>query len=613
MSKGKKIGIASEVHNQSRIANFAFRCVPRVKNFNFHRYQSSLLLMMPTLCLFIVNGQRSLASNNPHPVPELNSHQYLPTTTIVQAADATPPEPESQTQSPPATETPILPEKFYVRQIQVVGSTVFNQNDFAPIVKPFEARELTVEEMRKAADAVTQLYLNENYLNSRAIPITPQPGTTDGVLVLQVIEGRLAEIDIQGAERVNPAYIRSRIQLGAGVPLNGINLEEQLRLLRLDPLFTNVEASLRPTGKVGESLLIVRVQEAQNFTSNFLIDNYSPPSVGGERFGVELAYRNLTGFGDLFTGSYYRTFTGGSEVWDFSYQMPVNAMNGTVQVRVSPSSSNITESPFRELNIQGEQDLYEINYRQPLWRTTREEFALSLGFTYQDGQSFLFFGNPPVRVGIGPGNNGVSRTSVIKFAQDYVKRDLQGAWFLRSQFNLGVGLFDATINQDPIPDSRFFSWLGQIQRSQQLNNDNLLLIQADWQLTPNSLLPSQQFVIGGGQSIRGYRQNIRAGDNGFRLGVENRIVVQRNEAGLPTMQLAPFFDLGVVWNQADNPNKLPEQTFLAGAGLGLLWNQALGIERLSMRLDYAIPFVDLQGRGNNIQDEGFYFSLRYQP
>ncbi|BCL35129.1 hypothetical protein NSMS1_15760 [Nostoc sp. MS1] len=561
----------------------------------------SILLILSIACLLVDNGQRSLAD-------EVTSSSE---SVIVQSAETTPPQPESN-QQPATADTTTFPEKLYVKEIRVIDSTVFGQSDFAPVVKPFEGRELTAEEVRKAADAVTQLYLNQNYLNSRAVPVTPQPGATDGVLVIRVIEGRLADIDIEGTQHVNPAYIRSRIRLGASVPLNAVKLEEQLRLLRLDPLFTNVEASLRPTGQVGQSLLIVRVQEAKNFTSNFLIDNYSPPSVGGERFGVELGYRNLTGFGDLLTGAYYRTFTGGFEAFDFGYQIPVNAMNGTVQLRVSPSSSKITEAPFKDLGIQGEQDIYEINYRQPLWRSPREEFALSLGFTYQDGQTFLF-DRLPTPFGIGPDQNGVSRTSVIKFGQDYVSRSSQGAWFLRSQFNFGVGLFNATSNPDPIPDSHFFSWQGQIQRSQQLSNNNLLIIQGDVQLTPNSLLPSQQFVIGGGQSVRGYRQNIRFGDNGVRLSVEDRIIVQRNVAGLPTIQLAPFFDMGVVWNQGDNPNKLPDQTFLAGAGLGMLWDNALGIDRLALRLDYAVPFVDLQDRGNNVQDEGFYFSLRYRP
>ncbi|BAT52095.1 polypeptide-transport-associated domain-containing protein [Nostoc sp. NIES-3756] len=583
-----------------KLGNFAANRLLGGKMENFYTNQL-ILLILSTVCLLVANGQRSLAN-------DMTSSAV--TSVIVQSPETAPSQPEYNQQ--PAADTATFPEKLYVREIRVINSTVFGQSDFAPVVKAFEGREITAEEARKAADAVTQLYLNQNYLNSRAIPVTPQAGATDGVLVIRVIEGRLADIDIEGTQRVNPAYIRSRIRLGASVPLNAVKLEEQLRLLRLDPLFTNVEASLRPTGQVGQSLLIVRVQEAKNFTSNFLIDNYSPPSVGGERFGVELGYRNLTGFGDLLTGAYYRTFTGGFEAFDFRYQIPVNAMNGTVQLRVSPSNSEITESPFKDLGIKGEQDLYEINYRQPLWRSPREEFALSLGFTYQDGQTFLF-DRLPTPFGIGPDENGVSRTSVIKFGQDYISRSPQGAWFLRSQFNFGVGLFNATSNPDPIPDSHFFSWLGQIQRSQQLSNDNLLIIQADVQLTPNSLLPSQQFVIGGGQSVRGYRQNIRFGDNGVRLAVEDRIVVQRDVAGLPTIQLAPFFDMGVVWNQGDNPNKLPDQTFLAGAGLGMLWDNALGIDRLSLRLDYAIPFVDLQDRGNNVQDEGFYFSLRYQP
>ncbi|NKB18869.1 MAG: ShlB/FhaC/HecB family hemolysin secretion/activation protein [Pseudanabaena sp. CRU_2_10] len=536
---------------------------------------------------------------------QLNTTEAL----IVQTPETNP----SQPSPTPTGETPsVTPKRIYVRKIQVVDSTVFNEQQLHQLVQPFEGRELTLEEITKVADAITQLYLNNNYINSRAIPVTPQPGSTDGVVVIRVIEGRIAEIDVQGTRRLNPSYVRSRIRLGAGIPLNTLKLEEQLKLLRLDPLFKNVEASLRPTGKVGQSILIVRIEEANPISSSFSIDNYSPPSIGSERFGIELRDRNITGNGDELAGSWYRTLTGGSDVFDFSYQIPINPMNGKIRLRFAPNRNEITQSPFDQFGIKANQDVYDISYRQPLMRSPREEFALSLGFTYQDGQTFLF-DQLPTPFGIGPDINGVSRTSVFKFSQDYVRRDSQGAWYLQSQFSLGTGLFDATINKDPIPDARFFSWLGLIQRVQQLNEDNLLLIQAELQLTPDSLLPSQQFVIGGGQSVRGYRQNARSGDNGFRVAIEDRITVERNEAGLPKIELAPFLDLGAVWNQSDNPNKQPNQTFLASAGLGLLWNQALGIDRMTMRLDYGIPFVELSDRGNNAQDDGFYFSIRYQP
>jgi len=520
-------------------------------------------------------------------------------------------EPNSQSSSS-KPETPAgLPERMRVRKINVIGSTVFSQAELNQVVQPFEGRDLTREETIQVADAVTKLYLEKHYINSRAIPETQQLNATDSVLVIRVIEGRLAEIEIQGTRRLNPSYIRNRIKLGASIPINTNKLEEQLKLLRLDPLFQNVEASLRPTGKVGQSILIVRVIEANPFTSSLSVDNYSPPSVGSERLGISLSDRNLTGMGDQLAASYYRSTTGGSDVFDFSYQVPVNSMNGTIQIRAAPNRNNITQPPFNKLGIQGSQDLYEINYRQPLMRSPKEEFATSLGFTYQDGQTFSF-DQLPTPFGIGPDKNGVSRTSVIKFSQDYVKRNPQGAWFLRSQFNFGTGLFNATVNNAPIPDGHFFSWLGQVQRVQQLSKDHLLLVQADLQLTPDSLLPSEQFIIGGGQSVRGYRQNARYGDNGFRLAIEDRITVQHNESGASTIELVPFLDLGSVWNQSDNPNKQPNQTLLASAGLGLIWNQALGIPHLNLRLDYGIPFINLKDRGNNLQDDGFYFSVNYQ-
>ncbi|MEH2180711.1 ShlB/FhaC/HecB family hemolysin secretion/activation protein [Nostoc sp.] len=545
------------------------------------------LLILPAVWIVTANGLRATANIfTPDSVPNCSYSKA--------------------TNSPPE-----IPQRIRVRKIQVVCSTVFNESDFNPVVKPFEERDLTLEEIRQAADAVTQLYLNKGYINSRAIPDTQQSITADGVVVIRVLEGRLTEINIEGTRRLK-SYIRSRIQLGAGIPLNTGKLEEQLKLLRLDPLFKNVEARLRPTGNVGQSILVVRVEEANPLTGSLGVDNYSPPSIGAERLGVELRDRNLIGMGDELAGSYYHTLSGGSDVFDFSYQVPVNAMNGKVQIRAAFYRNEITEPPFDAFGIKANQDLYEINYRQPLIRSPKEEFALSLGFTYQDGQTFLF-DNLATPFGIGPDVNGVSRTSIIKFGQDYIRREPQGAWFLRSQFNFGVDILDATINNDPIPDGRFFSWLGQVQRVQQLSNNHLLLIQADLQLTPDSLLPSQQFVIGGGQSVRGYRQNIRSGDNGFRVAIEDRFTVQRNESGLSTIQLAPFLDMGAVWNQSDNPNPLPNQTFLVGAGLGLLWNQAMGIDNLFLRLDYGFPFIDLSDRGNNAQDDGFYFSLRYQP
>jgi hemolysin activation/secretion protein len=54
---------------------------------------------------------------------------------------------------------------------------------------------------------------------------------------------------------------------------------------------------------------------------------------------------------------------------------------------------------------------------------------------------------------------------------------------------------------------------------------------------------------------------------------------------------------------------LPSQNFLAGGGLGILFEP---IKRLNLRLDYALPFVNLSDRGSNLQESSLYFSIGYQ-
>ncbi|MGL5060710.1 MAG: ShlB/FhaC/HecB family hemolysin secretion/activation protein [Microcoleus sp.] len=500
--------------------------------------------------------------------------------------------------------------------VKITGVTAFSQAqidaEIRAIVQQFIDREITYDEfiifLKEVANKITLLYRNRGYIYAETAPKSSI--IADGNFVeINVTEGSVSEILIQGRDRLNLSYLCSRIAAGVGSPFSTVELEEKLRLLRLDPLLESVHATLQ-FGIGNQNKLTVSVKEAKSFAASASFDNYFPPSVGSERVGINLRYQNLTGIGDEIVGSYYRTTSGGAEVFDLNYRLPVNQNNGTLQARVAFGQNTITQSDFDELGIRGDTELYQMIYRQPIARSTDREFAVIGGFTHQDGQTFIF-DRTPIPFGIGPDENGVSRTSVILFGQDYISRSESGSWSVRSQFNFGTGLFDATTNNPPIPDGHFFKWNGQIQRVQQLDRNNLLILQTDLQLTPNSLLPSQQFVIGGVQSVRGYRQNARAGDNGFRLSAENRISVRRNAAGTPTMQLAPFIELGTVWNSDNNPNQLPKQTFLIGSGVGIIWQPFLGIDGLSARLDWGMPLMNLRDRGSNLQEQSLYFGIGY--
>ena len=568
---------------------------------------NTLIPSQPSYSQNTQNSPRPL--ENPRPDPNRDRFlQPLPQPT----------KPENPREKELERPTPLLPlpkdpdEQITVQKVLVSGSTILTPQEINTLVEPLEGRLVTVLKLRQIADKITEIYLDRGYVTSRAI--LPSQNIGDGIVEIKVIEGILGEIQIEGTKRLHNSYIESRIRLGERKPLDSARLEKKLRLLRGNPLFENLEASLRQSEIDGESILIIRVTEKKPLELSMNVDNYSSPSVGSERTGWTALHRNLTGRGDLFVASYNTTrlFDDESDVFDFIYNLPINAMNGTLQARVAPNSNRIGQEFLKDFKITGTTDVYEFSYRQPILRNPQQEFALSLGLSYQRTKNFLDdelfnFADPK-----NTEDDGINSTTVIRLGQDYVRRDSLGAWALRSQFNIGTGLFDATVRKDPQPDGHFLSWLGQVQRVQRLSNNHLLIVQGDLQLSSTGMLPYQQFIIGGGLSLRGYAQNVRSGDSGFRFSIEDRITVYRDEFGMPLIQFTPFIDIGAVWNDGSNPNNesLPDERFLAGAGIGLIWQI---LPQVDLRLDYGLPLIHLDDRRNNAQDSGFYFSVIVRP
>lgn len=511
-------------------------------------------------------------------------------------------------------------QTFFVNKIEVINSKIYTEKDFNSIIQPLEKRDVTLTELQQAAEQITKLYVDNGYISSRAI-LTPQ-NIENGIVKIEVIEGSIANIIVEGNKRLNSDYISSRLELGTSTPVNANKIEEQLQLLRANNLIKSIEASLQPAEGKGQSILVVKVEEADPFKFGVHFDNYGIVSTGSETTGIFLGYGNVFGIGDNIGVNFDTSTTWGRKIVDVDYNIPVNAMDGSINLRTTFQRNDITELEFDNLNLANNSDFYQITYRQPLIKTISEEFALSLSFNYQYNQR-LQDGEPNPIFLLGDNENGVNTLSVIRFAQDYISRDLNGVWGLRSQFNFGVNWFGATQNSDvfipqlgtiSIPDSSFFSWQGQVQRLQRISEDNLLIIQGEMQFTPDSLLSSEQFVIGGGRSVRGYRTNIRSGDNGIRFSIEDRITLARNDEGLRLFTVAPFFDMGYVWYEENNPLNNPilnpglDTRFLAGLGLGLISEPLQG---LTIRIDYAPPMVNVFGKGDNLQDSGFYFSINY--
>lgn len=502
--------------------------------------------------------------------------------------------------SSPIPETfniPKIETSFFVRQIDVLGSTVL-ESEIAALVQSYENREVSFRELIELRSAITQLYLENGYITSGAFLLNNQD-LNDGQIQIQIVEGQLENIEVIGLKRLRSSYVRDRILLAAKPPLNQKRLEEALKLLQLDPLIETINAELTAGSSPGQNILLVDVKQAPAFQSSVAFDNYRAPSVGTLQGSLEVEHGNVLGFGDRFRGKY--SITEGLNTYDVGYTLPINVRNGTVDVRFSNSDSEIIDEAFRDLGIRSNAQTLSFNLRQPIIRKPEEEFALGLSFDLRRSQTFLF-DDLPFSFSPGP-NEGESQVRALRFSQNWTNRKPRRIIAARSQFSFGLDILNATSN-DTGPSAEFFSWLGQFQVVQQLSSRNLMVAQVSAQFSPDSLLPLEKFSIGGIDTVRGYAQNQLLADSGILGSIEFILPLTSN---IDRLQLTPFIEVGTVWNNAE-PN--PSPSLLASIGLGTRWQIYKG---LNARLDFGLPLIGIENQGNSLQEAGVYFSLRYTP
>ncbi|BCA53116.1 putative Surface antigen [Nitrospira sp. KM1] len=519
---------------------------------------------------------------------------------------------------PPESEIPQRPGtvQVFVRDIWIVGNTVFSEAEINEVTNPYKNRMLFTEDLERLRLALTLLYVNKGYITSGAI--IPDQDVVAGVVTVHIVEGTLSGINVEGNRWFRSSYIRDRISLGERTPVSLGPLQEQLQLLQQDRRIERVNAELRPGDKQGESVLNVKVSDNQPFHARLEVNNYQTPLVGEIKGIGTLTHDNLTGHGDPVSISYGQS-SGAFPIVFGSYELPFTKYGTSFSPYYRRYDFKLIEQPFRPLDIHTNTEIIGMTLRQPIYQTVTDEVALSITGEHLYTQSFLFYGTPDqMTLNIFPGfQNGAATVSALRLAQEWTHRTIDTVLAMRSRFSVGLNVLGATINSNPdTPDGQFFSWLGQVQAIKQFSEKLLgmqLLGRMDLQLTNSPLFPLEQVAMGGRYSVRGYREVTIIRDNSFIASLEPRFPLYRWASGEPMFQFAPFVDVAHGWNLGQNRPSVtaPISTFpdtLASVGVGLRWN-ILPKDRASFEVYWGQQLNHVPKIGNTIQDHGVHLGV----
>ncbi|MEO0014773.1 MAG: hypothetical protein RLZZ535_3162 [Cyanobacteriota bacterium] len=504
-----------------------------------------------------------------------------------------------------------------VKKIRVQGYTIFSDREIAKIIKPYQGKKLGFRQLRNITEAITNLYVSKGYITSGAF--LPNQEIVEGIINIRVVEGKLEDLNITGLKHLQENYVRSFISSAQKLPkpntdsksgsfsdqsppLNIKSIKSELNLLKRDPSIKNIKAELVQGTEPNLSVLLIKIKETSPYDAKLSFDNYRSPSVGEFQGTIEAGYRNLLGLSDRAFAQY--NLTEGLDAYSVGYKTPlVSPKNGTLSFEYRNGDSKIIEN-FESANIRAESDTVSLQYRQPIIYQPEREIAWGLAFERQNSETFIL-DDQPFSFTADP-QQTKSVISVLKLTGDWIERSPTSVLGFNSELNFGLDVFDATVNENT-PDGLFFSWLGQGQWTKALNQDRdlLLVTRLTTQLSPDSLLPLEQFTLGGVGTVRGYRQNQEVGDNAVVGTIEVYLPLIGERISSSKLNLVPFFDGGIVWD-----NNSDEAEALASLGIGLDWQFK---EFLSLRVDWGVPLINTSDRGDSLQDNGFSFSLQLQP
>jgi hemolysin activation/secretion protein len=148
-----------------------------------------------------------------------------------------------------------------LKTITFTGNTVFGNDELQEIARPFLNRSLTARDLEELRSRINTAYVDAGYINSGAI-ISPQSAAS-GMLQIKIIEGNLTEVRLEGMGRLREDYVRDRLLIGTGSPLNFKNLQEKYQSLLGNPLIERLNGSLLPGKHSGESILRLKLSRAR--------------------------------------------------------------------------------------------------------------------------------------------------------------------------------------------------------------------------------------------------------------------------------------------------------------------------------------------------------------
>lgn len=451
-----------------------------------------------------------------------------------------------------------------VQSVQFKGVSVAAPEQVGASVYALVGSTPSEEQIRNALQGVEAWYRERGYTLARVIDYTLDES---GALTVEVAEGVIESIEIQGAKRTRPDVLRRLIGVKPGEVYNEERLQRVRQRIGRFPFLRDAKLGAEPAEMLGATNLLLQVEEEQSLDFAVAAGYSSDQGFVGY---AELVETNVAGLGHRVRLQWQREqarnpLTGEYEALRPSYALSYEAP------RALPGAFNFglelyDRAPFYPVFYADLDTVRRYERRRGFgayigldWRE-----LLELRLRYRSDR--VDYNDAPDSL-ITPGLRAASRGQFDAVGVQVIYDTREGR-FPRS------GLYaTALVERTVSGDFRFTRAVGEARYYIPLPRESSLELRGVAGVGSDQLPLSELFWMGGYDLLRGYTQDEFRG---------NRLIAGSAEYLFPVLeavQAAVFIDAGAVWNSGTDLANVPLRF---GVGTGLRFASPIGLLRLDL-------------------------------
>lgn len=464
--------------------------------------------------------------------------------------------------------------KLDIVKFHVTGLTVAAADDLTDVVAPFVGKGKRFQDLLDAAAAIKRYLAGQGFF--LADVVIPEQKIADGIVELQVLEGRLGKVvlevdpDVSISRSLLESYIAT---LSEGGLIRTTDVERALFQFH-DLRGIVARSSFAPGAKPGTADLTIRVSVGKTVDANIDFDANGSIYTGLYRVGAGVDLNNLMGRGELINLRASNAIDGDMRFARASILVPVGPWGTKIGGAYTELKYRLGTPLFEAIKARGAAAVNSFTAIHPIVRSRNTNLLV---IAQHDKRKFY-------DIQAAAGNETSKKTDVSSLGLSGDFRDTLGGGGI-NVFSLAYTLGELKFGNEGL---RATDLAGRntgglygktnisVSRLQAVSDRVALYGAYSQQFTNKNLDASEKISLGGPNAVRAYPQGEGAGDQGYFASIEMRYRMPLEETLPGSIVLAVYYDFGrtILINRpttADIAANASRLRRVAGPGIGVNW------------------------------------------